>query len=196
MRPDEGGCADLRRSLTARTKLVRSPTYAPARRARPRAGGVGPPDAQGAFRSLCHRRGATRSGASTDARLPGVPSACGTAPPPAGFRHREAVAEPGDLGRNRILRLVATRCHRRAPRSGHPTKGSPACYRGYRAARPTLRGSEISPLWRAPGKPAPATTGRHGEPGVSWHTGGVRAHCTGATESGTAATLGDWGAFL
>lgn len=38
MRPDEGGCADLRRSLTAHTKLVRSPTYAPARRPRPRAG--------------------------------------------------------------------------------------------------------------------------------------------------------------
>lgn len=30
MRPDEGGCADQRRSLTARTKVVRSNAYAPA----------------------------------------------------------------------------------------------------------------------------------------------------------------------
>src|SRR5260221_8651409 len=38
MRPDEGGCADLRRSLTAHTKVVRSSAYAPARRRCPRAG--------------------------------------------------------------------------------------------------------------------------------------------------------------
>src|SRR5690349_3544944 len=38
MRPDEGGCAALRRSLTAHTKPVRSNAYAPARRGCPRAG--------------------------------------------------------------------------------------------------------------------------------------------------------------
>ncbi len=38
MRPDEGGCADLRRSLTARTKPVRSLIYASPRRRCPRAG--------------------------------------------------------------------------------------------------------------------------------------------------------------
>src|SRR3954452_8773687 len=38
MRPDEGGCADLRRSLTAHTKLVRSLPYDPARRSCPRSG--------------------------------------------------------------------------------------------------------------------------------------------------------------
>ena len=38
MRPDEGGCADLRRSLAAHTKVVRSGAYAPARRQGPHAG--------------------------------------------------------------------------------------------------------------------------------------------------------------
>jgi hypothetical protein len=92
MRPDEGGCADLRRSRTAHTKLVRSPTYAPARRPRPRAGvraaracarGV-----SAAVAAQVHRKAVTRSaappGASMGARLPGVPEACGTAPPCAG----------------------------------------------------------------------------------------------------------------
>ncbi len=61
MRPDEGGCADLRRSLAAHTKLVRSPTYAPARRPVHAPGCVGLAGAQGAFRPLSRRKGATRS---------------------------------------------------------------------------------------------------------------------------------------
>lgn len=57
MRPDEGGCADLRRSLTARTKLVRSPTYAPARSRCPRAGARDPRGRKGCF-GRCRAGGA------------------------------------------------------------------------------------------------------------------------------------------
>jgi hypothetical protein len=39
-------------------------------------------------------------------------------------------------------------------------------------------------------KPGLTTTGRDGELGVTWHTGDVRAYRAGATEPGTAATLG------
>ncbi len=89
MRPDEGGCADLRRSGTAPTKLVRSPTYAPARRPRPRAGMRGARAcARGVSAAVAAeepRKAVTRSAASTGAsmgaRLPGAPEACGTAPP-------------------------------------------------------------------------------------------------------------------
>ena len=200
MRPDEGGCADLRRSLTAHTKLVRSPTYAPARRPRPRAGVRG---ARGCARGVSvavapegrHPIGPSMR-SSMGATLPGVPSACGTAPQSARPHHRGAVAGPADLGRNRLVGVAATRCHRRGSRSGHPSQRSGRGYREYRTARRTLPGSEVSPLGGGSGKPAAATTGRHGEPGVSWHTGEVRAHCTGAMEPGTAATLVDWGAFL
>ncbi len=153
MRPDEGGCADLRRSLTAHTKLVRSPTYAPARSGRPRSGGVGRSRAQGAFRPPSRRSGAVRADAPTGATLPGGPPGCGTAPSPGTPPPRATPADPVDLGRNRPVRAparpvraparpvraTATRCHRRPARSGHPVKVSPGGYRGYRAAGPHCR---------------------------------------------------------
>ncbi|NHI06897.1 hypothetical protein STPH2_2260 [Streptomyces sp. KO7888] len=117
--------------------------------------------------------------ASTDATLPRAPPACGTAPPPDAPGHRAVAAAPVDLGRNRPIRVAATHGHRPPAGSGQPAEDTGGSYPGYHAARPMLPGSEISPGCRGSGKPGPSTTGRHGEPGVSWHTGGVRAHCTG-----------------
>jgi hypothetical protein len=67
MRPDEGGCADLRRSRTARTKLVRSPTYAPARSRRPRAGVRDPRGRKGRF-GRCRAGGTPSEGAGPRTR--------------------------------------------------------------------------------------------------------------------------------
>lgn len=143
MRPDEGGCADLRRSLTAHTKLVRSPTYAPARSGRPHSGGVGRSRAQGAFRPPSRRSGGVRADAPTGATLPGGPPGCGTAPPAGSPAPRPAPRRrprtPSTLAGTALSAPPATRCHRRPARSGHPVKVSPRCYRGYRAAGPHCR---------------------------------------------------------
>ncbi len=164
MPPDEGGCADLRRSLAPRTKLVRSSTYAPARRPCPRAGAR---RARGCARGVSvavspegrHPVGPS-AGASTHssmgATLPGVPPACGTAPPlpppvPAGRspgpptlagtassappppaviaeRHYQAIHRWGREGATRGTTRPGPRC--REVKSRH--RG------GHRASRPPL----------------------------------------------------------
>lgn len=151
MRPDEGGCADLRRSLTAHLKVVRRLTYTvprpgayavPARRF-----SRGPRTRKGRF-------GRAPDGAApaprTRARVTTLPRprpAPGTGPsathafrprrPPPAVRDRRFA----DLGRN------------------HPVSpGLPEC--------------EFLPLARATPKPSPRSTGRRVEGGVSWHDGG------------------------
>src|SRR5690606_16965627 len=58
---------------------------------------------------------------------------------------------------------------------------------------PVLPPGEFLPLARATTKPPSPSTGRRVEGGATWHTGGGRAHCTGAKETGTAAALGGLG---
>lgn len=161
MRRDEGGCADLRRSLTARHKLVRSPTYAPACRPRPRAGlrgargcargvfgrgrtGRTPPDRahRGTRRRergyrVCHRRAAPpRPG---PLRLPagrsrGPPTLAGTA---SSARSPPAVITEG--------RVPANRPRRRTGATRSTARPGPRCREvksrhcgGDRANRPPL----------------------------------------------------------
>src|SRR5437764_15030400 len=57
----------------------------------------------------------------------------------------------------------------------------------------TLPGCEFFSPAQLRHKPGPTTPGRAVECGVTWHTGGVRAYVTGATRTGTAATLGGLG---
>ncbi|CAM5627289.1 hypothetical protein SFUMM280S_11461 [Streptomyces fumanus] len=66
-----------------------------------------------------------------------------------------------------------------------------------RGARVRLRlpSCEISPHPPGSDEPAPSTTGRHGAPGVSWHTGGSASATHGGDGSGTAAELSAIGAL-
>lgn len=148
MRPDEGGCADLRRSLTARTKLVRSPTYAPARTPRPRAGGHGAHEcargvsvaigAAGTLSQKAHRRARgyrVRLRRPAPARPPGPyreatadPAAAGTARR-AGHAPRTLAGTASSAPDGRASAAVATASHRRTTGSGHPcrrTRRAPA----------------------------------------------------------------------
>ncbi len=145
MRRDEGGCADLRRSLTAHHKLVRSPTYAPARRPRPRAGVRGARGCARGVSAALASAGRHPIGRippeSTTATLPGAPQPCGTAPSRTAPARRAAAAEPPDRGRNRPVDPAGTRCHRPGTGSGHPPKTSRGGYPS--TARPGQRCREV-----------------------------------------------------
>ena len=136
MRHDEGGCADLRRSLTARTKPVRRLIYAPPRRRCPRPGAtVVRGCARGVsvalapegryltqraarprrYRAPCLRRQPTRPRRPDTVRSPRTrpPSPCrspGHGLDPDPYRHALS-AGPADLGRNRLVAL--DRCSQR-----------------------------------------------------------------------------------
>ena len=60
--------------------------------------------------------------------------------------------------------------------------GAFAMARWYGHMLPVCEFFSRAPVARKPGS---VTPGRHDERGVSWHTGGVRAHCTGAEKRGT-----------
>lgn len=160
MRPDEHGCADLRRSLAGHLKVVRRLTYAPARIRSPRAGAREPPRCARGLSDAVAAPGGVRftRNAVTDEPT-ASPCAAAHRPSPGTFTPRHRWPEPS---------------HRR-PRRG-------------RAGGPRLPECEFLPLARATTKQPPPSTGRHDECGVTWHTGAVRAHCTGAREMGTAAT--------
>ncbi len=110
------------------------------------------------------------------ARLPGVPSACAPRPPfsATGFRSlvlrvrspRNGGAGPG---RKRRTGGAATRCHGRAPCSGHPVRGPGSCH----------------PVWRTGRADGTPMTSRHGTDGgptrarVAARAGGTGFPCRG-----------------
>ncbi len=183
MRPDEGGCADLRKSHTAHTKSVRSYAYAPARRSSTRAAG---PGVVGGARGVSARNGRPRYARATTATLPGAPSSTGTGPPSGDqtpYRHRTS-------GRTRLAVLSeesSPKTSTESARGGEPESSPrPARYGG--VPRGTSR--------TGPGARRAAHGGAH-----KWHTSrvpkpldsmtgaefpesrGVRTHCTGADGS-------------
>jgi hypothetical protein len=96
MRPDEGGCADLRRSRTAPLKVVRSPAYArpsPTRVHLLRAGVRRAPRDAGGNSPRPGRATAPGSACGTAKTLPAGPRAARTAPPPALGRRAEAAGK-------------------------------------------------------------------------------------------------------
>ena len=145
MRPDEYGCADLRRSLAAHLKVVRRLTYAPARKRSPRAGAR---EARGCARDVSVALAGTRRPARRARHGRDVTgSALATA-------HRPATSH--------------SRFRRPWPESAY------GCLRHGGSDGPGLPECEFLPLAQATTKPPPHPTGRHDEGGVSWHTGGVR----------------------
>jgi hypothetical protein len=192
MRPDEGGCVDLRRSLAAHTKLVRSDSYALTRR-RSTYGGAGAPRARAAGGA-----GALRARATT-ATVPGASSDSGTGPPAgAGGTHSYgliAVAprtgpcrpvlprRPGPRpdGKTRSPRRGSRRLRLARTRpTGAPGGGTRPRTRGRTAGSPTL---------------CQSPTGRGHGWGVPWHTGDVGAHVHGGCHSGQYRPLGGLGRY-
>src|ERR1044072_8070196 len=114
MRPDEGACTELRRSLTARTKAVRSHTYAPARRRCARVGAPGVVRyARGVSASL-----AAEPAALVSARHEGDVTRCVLA-----LGHRPVLGAQTPYGRRVIRELgLAVRAEGR-PRDAGPAAG-------------------------------------------------------------------------
>lgn len=155
MRPDEGGCADLRRSLTAHLKVVRRLTYTA-----PRSGAYAV-SARRFSRDPRMRKG--RFGRTPDGAAPDRPRLRGRVP---GSRRYPVRRRDPTAGRPPPPAL----------RSGHPSRA----VRDHRfvdlgrnhPVSPGLPECEFLPLARATPKPSPRSTGRRVEGGVSWHDGG------------------------
>lgn len=77
----------------------------------------------------------------------------------------------------------------RPPRGRNPVGGPAGPVRGPGFRAPRLRKGEISPRHRRLRKPVPTTTGRHGAPGVSWHTGSARRTARGPPTTGHSGNL-------
>jgi hypothetical protein len=190
MRPDEGGCADLRRNLTARTKLVRSPAYDRACRRCPRPGaGVIRRCARGVSAAL-PPEGAASVSARDDRDVTRRVLATRHRPVLGGQTPRSQRARPAwprGVG-PAISRTLA----RTGTSGGSPWRG--ACQRMPSRWRdvtsPHCREVNSSRPHRQPTNRPPRPLDERSSAELPGIRGGARAHVTGAEETRTGATLG------